>query len=104
MIRIPIGGFLMISSHPLLCRRYTMASFSTALSGAEPHCSQLIVKFGGPTVRSALDNRSKRISHDIDEAARLYEEAGHVDGVRGVSTFGSTDEILAVAVRLAKRA
>ena len=35
----------------------------------------LIAKFAGPPVRSALDNRSKRISRDIDEAARLHEEA-----------------------------
>jgi F-type H+-transporting ATPase subunit b len=35
----------------------------------------LIVKFAGPPVRAGLDNRSKRISQDIDEAARLHEEA-----------------------------
>jgi F-type H+-transporting ATPase subunit b len=35
----------------------------------------LIVRFGGPPVRSALEGRSKRISRDIDEAARLHAEA-----------------------------
>ena len=35
----------------------------------------LIVKFAGPPILSALDSRSKRISRDIDEAARLHSEA-----------------------------
>ena len=65
----------------------------------------LIVKFGGPTVRSALDNRSKRISHDIDEAARLHEEAKAMlteYEARLASFTAQADEILADSRALGK--
>ena len=35
----------------------------------------LVVKLGGPTVRSALQNRANQISREIDEASKIYEDA-----------------------------
>ena len=35
----------------------------------------LLVKLGGPTVRSALQNRANQISREIDEASKIYEDA-----------------------------